>query len=319
MTIRANDDDASRQGVVVTGNGCRDANRRGGTMPITNDIDEPAIEQFRETLDGQLTGGITRRKALTAGIGVSSGLIASGTVLGTAGATKPSKEESNNIIPVHQFVRAKGAADGDPSDDIPDPFQDPTPPKPADEDLLVERFQDLPVDDGTDPTVVDGEMGQLTWGQFRDVEGRIRVKCLENGTHVSLHLSGLVPKALYTVWVVVFEEPGFVHDRNLGVAVQNMVGFAPLGTNDGSENGFRPSASSEGQVTAIDEPARFPMGNIGPMGSRGGGDGTRNCLLDHFEFHFVGGYHLDDENQGSSFRPNAVEQFGFIAKDGPLR
>lgn len=314
--VRANDDDASRQGDGIDGKWVPRPNRRDEPMPIANDIDEPAIEHFRETLDGQLTGGITRRNALKAGIGVSSGLISSGTVVGTAGATKPSKAESENIIPVHHFLRAKGCPDGDPSDDIPDPFQDPTPPKPDDGDMLVERFQDLPVDDGTDPTVVDGEMGQLTWGQFRDVDGRIRVKCLENGTHVSLHLSGLVPKALYTVWVVVFAEPGFVNDRNLGVALQNMVGFAPLGRNDGSENAFRPSASGEGQVTAIDEPARFPMGNLGPAGSKG--DGTNNCLLDHFEVHFVGGYHLDDENQGSKFRPNAVEQFAFIAKDGSL-
>lgn len=65
--------------------------------------------------------------------------------MGTAGATKPSSDELENIIPVHHFVRANGAADGNPADDIPDPFQDPTPPKPAADDMLVERFQGLPV------------------------------------------------------------------------------------------------------------------------------------------------------------------------------
>lgn len=260
------------------------------------------------------TRGITRRSALKAGVAVSSGLAFGGTAIGTAGAIR--KDESENIVPVHHFVRAKGAADGDPSNDIPDPFEDPTPPVPDDGDPLVERFQALPVDDGTDPDAVDGEMGQLTWGQFRDVEGRITLKCLEKGTHVSMHLSGLVPKALYTAWVVVFADPGFIPDRNLDTALRNMVGFAPLGTDDGSENVFRASASGEGQVTAIENPSTFPEGNEGPAWKPGAG--TKQCLLDHFEVHIVGGYHLDDQNRGAQFRPNAVEQFAFIAKDGDL-
>lgn len=174
--------------------------------------------------------------------------------------------------------------------------------------------QGLPVDDGTDPEAVDGEMGQLTWGQFSDIEGRIRVKCQKKGTHVSMHLSGLVPRALYTAWVVVFDDPGFIDDRNLAKATQHIVGWAPLGTNDGSENAFRPSASWEAQITAIDKPDTWPNGPAAGTGRK-----SKRCLLGEFEAHFIGGYHLDDENQGSQFRPNAVEQFAFVAKVGELR
>lgn len=276
-------------------------------MATASDIDEPANEQFQETPQGQLTGGITRRNALKAGMAVSSGLAFGGMVIGAAGVTAAPEGETENIVPVHHFVRAEGADDGD------SPFEEPTPPKPDVDDLLVERVQDLPVDDGTDPDVVDGEMGQLTWGQFGDVEGRMKLKCLEKGTHVSMHLRGLVPRALYTVWVVVFDAPGFIDDRNLATATENIVGWAPLGENDGSENVFRPSASGEAQLTAIDRPATWPNGPAAGTGRK-----SEKCLLDEFEVHFVGGFHLDDETQGSQFRPNAVEQFAFIAKDGDL-
>lgn len=283
----------------------------GEQMEIRSDIDEPANEQFQERLQGQLTVGLTRRNALKAGMAVSNGLVFGGTVIGTPGANDPPKGETENIVSVHYFVRAEGTDDGE------SPFEAPTPPKPEADELLVERFQDLPVDDGTDPDAVDGEMGQLTWGQFRGVEGRMKLKCLEKGTHVSMHLSGLVPRALYTVWVVVFDEDdkgrGFIDDRNLATATKNIVGWAPLGKNDGSENVFRPSASDEAQLTAIDRPDTWPNGPAAGTGRK-----SEKCLLDEFEVHFVGGFHLDDETQGSQFRPNAVEQFAFIAKDGDL-
>ncbi len=256
-------------------------------MPTTTDGDEPATD---------LTGRITRRDALQAGAAASA-LVLGGTTTGTA--EKPRTVESENTVPVDLFVRPEGTNG-----------EEPTPPAPTDDDLLVERTQGLPVDDGTDPNKVDGEMGQLTWNEFSDIEGRIKLKCLEKGTHVSMHLSGLVPKALYTAWVVVFDSPGFDSTtRNIETATEHIVGWAPLGKNDGSENVFRPSASGEAQVTAIDKPDTWPNGPAGTDRK------SKKCLLDEFEVHFIGGYHLDDENQGSQFRPNAVEHFAFIAVD----
>ena len=249
----------------------------------------------------RVIGEITRRNALKGGIAISSGLAFGGPAIGTAGALR--KTETENIIPVDLFVRPEDTAD-----------QEPTPPTPTDDDLLVERTQGLPVDDGTDPGSVDGEMGQLRWSQFSDIEGRLRLKCLRKGTHVSMHLSGLVPKALYTAWVVVFDEPGFDPDtRDIATATENIVGWAPLGKNDGSENVFRPSASGEAQVTAINRPDTWPNGP-----AAGTDRESERCLLDEYEVHFIGGWHLDDETHGPQFRPNAVEQFAFVALEGEL-
>lgn len=153
-------------------------------------------------------------------------------------------------MPVDLFVRPNGTEN-----------EEPEPPAPDGDDLLVERIQVLPVDDGTDPDTVDGELGQLTWSEFSDIEGRIKLKCLEKGTHVSMHPGGLVPEALSTAWVVVFDSPGFDSTtRDIEDTTRNIVGWAPLGKNDGSENGFRPSASSEAHIAVIDEPAPWPNG-----------------------------------------------------------
>lgn len=243
-------------------------------------------------------GGISRRGALKAGIVTASGVSLGGTATGTAGALRMA--ESKNIVPVHHFVRPEGTAE-----------DEPVAPMPAGDDLLVERTQGLPVDDGTDPDAVDGDLGLLTWNQFSDIEGRVRLKCLEKGTHVSLHLRGLVPGALYTAWVVVFDDPGFIDTRDLRTLGQHLAGFAPLGKNDGSENVFRPSATGEAQITAIDRPAPWPNGPAANTDRE-----SEHCLLDEYELHIIGGYHLDGQNQGSQFRPNAVEQFAFIAKNG---
>lgn len=252
-----------------------------------------------------LIGGTTRRRVLKAGAALSGGVAVGGTAIPTAAATRT--HESETIVPVHHFVRAEGADDGD------SPFVDPTPAIPGDEDLLVERTQNLPVDDGTEPETVDGEIGQLTWDEFSDIEGRIRLKCLKKGTHVSMHLRGLVPRALYTAWVVVFDSPGFVDDRNLSTAMEHVVGWAPLGQNDGSQNVFRPSASGEAQITAINRPDTWPNGP-----AAGTGRESETCLLDEYEVHIIGGWHLDGQTHGPQFRPNAVEQFAFVAVDGEL-
>jgi len=252
----------------------------------------------------QQIGGITRRNALKTGAAVTGGLALGGTATGTAGAIR--MEESANIIPVHHFVRAEGD-----SDDPNGPFEDPVSPVPDKGDPLVSRIEGAPVDDGSAPDEEDGDLGQLTWGQYKDVEGRIRLKCIKKGTHVSMHLSGLVPKGLYTAWVVAFEKPGFnAEERALGPALANLVGSAPLGDNDGGENVFRASASGKAQVAAIDEPAKFTgPGFIDPGTSK-------QCLLDHFEVHFIGALHLDNETHGPDPRPYGVEHFGFIAIDG---
>lgn len=251
----------------------------------------------------RLTERISRRKALRAGVAVSSGLAFGGTAFGTAGAIR--KDPSENIVPVHHFVRAEGDTDNPGG-----PFEDPVSPKPDDDDPLVSRVEGAPVDDGTLPEEEDGDLGQLSWSQFKDVAGRIRLKCVKKGTHVSMHLSGLVPKGLYTVWVVAFDDDFHAEDRALGTAFENLIGSAPLGDNNGGENVFRASQSGEGQVAAIDEPAKFTGPGFIEPGT------SERCLLDHYEVHFIGALHLDDETHGPNPRPFGVEHFGFIAKGG---
>lgn len=251
-----------------------------------------------------------RRRVLTAmGAGLTAGVAgcSGGTPIGSARAAPPTRASSSNVIPIHHFVRADGKPD--------DPFNPPPlAPKPDVNDLLEERQAGHPVDDGTDVDTVDGDLGQLTWEQFSAVEGDIDVTCVRKGTHVSLHLRNLVPKGLYTAWSVVFAEDehgrGFIDDRNLGVAVQNLAGYGPLGSADGSENAFRASRSGEGQVTTIQ-----PGGPLGVSGT------IEACALDEFEWHVIVGLHLDGQTHGSHFddleNPGAaVEQAGFVFTHG---
>lgn len=83
----------------------------------------------------------------------------------------------------------------------------------------------------------------------------------------------------------------------------------PLGDNDGSESVFHASESGEAQVSVIDESATF----TGP-GFIDSGDFER-CLLEHYEVHFIGAFHLEDKTHGPNPRPYGVEHFGFVAVD----
>jgi hypothetical protein len=126
------------------------------------------------------------------------------------------------------------------------------------------------------------------------------VKCLDHGTHVTLHLSGLIPDGVYTVWVLTFRSPGF--DPTL----ENLSGVGTLGTPDGTRNIFTASSKGEGDITAITR--------VGPLSAMGS---IAECALqDEFEFHVVGVYQIDGAANGPDLSPDgtAVEQFGFVFK-----
>jgi hypothetical protein len=141
---------------------------------------------------------------------------------------------------------------------------------------------------------------QVTLGEFNAVEGQASVQCVMRGTQVTLQLSHLIPRGVYTIWNLVFKAPGFEP------TFTNLIGLGALGSSAGTQNEFRASASGEGAVSAITE-----AGPLSVFGAIGGCAPT-----DQFEWHVVGAYHIDGQSHGPVPGPDgtAVEQFGFIFK-----
>lgn len=248
-----------------------------------------------------LNGGLTRRTALKAGGLLTSGLALGSASIGTAGANMHVEAD---IVGEHHFVRA--ADDSDPGSPIPDP-----------QDRLVERRLGNPVDDGTDESALDGTH-QLRWGEFRAVNGEVTMKCANDGTDVSVRANGLVPNKLYTAWVIVFHEPGFdFSSREIfpfaqpGTAGEHLLGAGPLGFPDGSQNTFAVHGG-HGELSA-----RHPRGKL-PIPGPEGFYTVEGCLLDEFEVHIVGDYHLDGDTHGAfpGSPGQHVEHFGAAFKEG---
>lgn len=145
---------------------------------------------------------------------------------------------------------------------------------------------------------------QVSWGQWTDVSGSISVTCLEDGTRVSLELSGLVPNGVYTLWNVVFDENGFTGEFDAPGLPSNVIAFGPSGPSDGSQSVFTASAAGAASITAV-----TPPGELGVMGEIGA-----CALTDEFEWHVVGLYHIDGMTYGSTRGPEGTraEQFAFI-------
>lgn len=141
---------------------------------------------------------------------------------------------------------------------------------------------------------------QVTLAEFNAAEGSASVQCVTRGTLVTLQLTHLIPRGLYTIWNVVFKDPGFEP------TFANVIGLGALGSPAGTQNVFRASANGEGTVSAITETG--PLSTAGSIGAC--------ALTDQFEWHVVGAYHIDGESHGPALGPDgtAVEQFGFIFK-----
>jgi hypothetical protein len=138
---------------------------------------------------------------------------------------------------------------------------------------------------------------QVTLAEYVNLSGSVAVKCINEGTHSVLHVSGLIPHGIYTLWYVVpnaVRPPPFL-----------MVG--PAGTDDGSQNRFDASASGEGEISNITPAGQFAFvpGNF------------PSCALTLREFHLVGAYHIDQRTWG----PNpgngggtVIDSFAFVYK-----
>jgi hypothetical protein len=140
---------------------------------------------------------------------------------------------------------------------------------------------------------------QVSLAEFSSVRGTASVKCLPGGTEVQIQLSGLLPNATYTVWLLTFKAPGF--DSG---GLNNLIGVGALGRD----------AGGNGNIIYADENGLGEITEMAPGRALSAKGSIGNCFSqDEFETHIVGAYHLDGSTWGTTPGPAGtfVEQFGF--------
>src|SRR5207247_1737162 len=128
-------------------------------------------------------------------------LCACGGAISTQSVQELAPERNTSIVHVPLFIR-------DASGRIP-----------TDPDALVYEVRK-----GNAVLAPDGH--QLTLAEFNAPQGRASVKCVQQGTHAVLELTGLIPNGVYTVWNVVFRSPGF------DPTFANLIGLGAIGAPD---------------------------------------------------------------------------------------
>jgi len=139
-----------------------------------------------------------------------------------------------------------------------------------------------------------------------DIRGTATLRCLKKGTQLSVHMRGLRPNSVYTIWIVQFMAPGFDPTFANLIGLGSLGGQTPAVPNDGYLNVFRTSATGEGQITRI-----HPPGDLSIFGD------SPACLIDPeqlFELHVVGNYHSDGQTQGAFPAPSGqgFDEFAFV-------
>lgn len=137
---------------------------------------------------------------------------------------------------------------------------------------------------------------RITVGEFRRVAGAIVAQCNEQGTQVSMSLTGLIPHGTYSVWVAKPDASDPTHMKMMGVGA--------LGKNDGSQNTFTADGNGDGYLTATN-----PGGTLSTFGS------IANCWLTGEPMVQVAGvYHIDGATHGPVVGPDGtyVGQFAFV-------
>ncbi|GAC1480070.1 MAG: hypothetical protein NVS1B4_25080 [Gemmatimonadaceae bacterium] len=160
---------------------------------------------------------------------------------------------------------------------------------------------------GSRVTAPDGH--QLTFSEFTKPMGKISLECNKAGTEVEVHLKGLVPKGLYTMWLLIFERPGF------DPTFAHLTGLGAVGPNDGSANSFTAKANGTGELETVIPAGRLSMGPADGVPTKY----VTSCLLtSEFEIHIVGGYHYPYPMPKQALWPNPgpdekfIEQFGAV-------
>jgi len=113
---------------------------------------------------------------------------------------------------------------------------------------------------------------QVTWGEWRKIEGWVRTKCVDKGSHVTLHVRNALPNAVYTAWM----------------AFPDVAGPATAGGNpEGTDNVFTTSAAGEGALSFIRPAEGFPAGK------------NPACLYSSTSaVHLILDYHMDSQSHG---------------------
>src|SRR5262249_25157747 len=85
----------------------------------------------------------------------------------------------------------------------------------------------------------------FTLGEINAAQGTISDKCTKEGTRTSLHMNGLIPHGVYTVWLVIF---------GADPAAGN-IGVGALGEDQGAKgNVFVADRDGEGEISALNPP-----------------------------------------------------------------
>ncbi len=137
---------------------------------------------------------------------------------------------------------------------------------------------------------------QLTLAEVNNARGTVSIKCTGQGTHSSLHMTGLIPNGVYTITLSTYKAPG---------GPDNLNAVGALGQDpDGKGNVMIADEDGEGFLIAVN-PA-------GPLTANGGSVGA--CLsTDEFQGRLEGVYHIDGQTYGKTQGPDgaSVEQFAF--------
>ncbi len=136
----------------------------------------------------------------------------------------------------------------------------------------------------------------VTLREFNAVSGWADVKCINAGTHVVVHLKGLIPNGVYTIWVMPFKSPGFDGTGS------NLIGVGALGAPDGSQNVLTVNGQGNADLSVT-----MPAGSLSVFGS------IPICFGGVYEVLLSGAYHLDGMTHGSTpgMFSSYVLQFGF--------
>ncbi len=142
---------------------------------------------------------------------------------------------------------------------------------------------------------------QLTLGEFKAVEGRATVKCINMGTHTVVHFSGLIPNGVYTVWLFIFAN---------GNPPIPFTAFGALGNSspaDPIDNAFIASEAGQGQLVRTNAE--------GVLSANGGS--VAGCWLGTYpEAHVALVYHINGLTNGPVPGPTntwvAQEFFRFL-------